>query len=100
MPKDIILTDQGSILLCGLAVLVTLFLLYRSDRKQAAVGRRCVQTETEPVPSTNAAQRVSIIPHRLYNCFDMRDLHGRRLPTRPQGQARMTALSSHPFDTC
>lgn len=30
----------GSILLCVLAILVTLFLLWRSDKKKAAVGRR------------------------------------------------------------
>ncbi|KAL2041691.1 hypothetical protein N7G274_005475 [Stereocaulon virgatum] len=34
------LSNLGSILLCGIAILVTIFLLWRSDRKQAAVGRR------------------------------------------------------------
>ncbi|CAF9939455.1 MAG: hypothetical protein HETSPECPRED_001786 [Heterodermia speciosa] len=34
------LENLGSILLCGLAILVTLGLIWRSERKQAAVGRR------------------------------------------------------------
>ncbi|MCJ1451435.1 hypothetical protein MMC28_001772 [Mycoblastus sanguinarius] len=34
------LSNLGSILLCGIAIFTTLFLLWRSDRKQAAVGRR------------------------------------------------------------
>ncbi|KAI9831250.1 MAG: hypothetical protein M1819_005178 [Sarea resinae] len=37
------LSNLGSILLCGLAIVVTLFLIWRSDRKQAAVGRREMQ---------------------------------------------------------
>ncbi|KAH8593255.1 chitin synthase III catalytic subunit [Bisporella sp. PMI_857] len=37
------LGNLGSILLCGVAILVTLFLLWRSERKQAAVGRREMQ---------------------------------------------------------
>ena len=35
------LTGTGSILLCAVAILTTLFLLWRSERKKAAVGRRC-----------------------------------------------------------
>lgn len=37
------LANLGSILVCGIAILVTLFLLWRSDRKAAAVGRREMQ---------------------------------------------------------
>ncbi|MCJ1483015.1 hypothetical protein MMC06_003181 [Schaereria dolodes] len=37
------LANLGSILLCGLAILVSIFLLWRSNRKQAAVGRREIQ---------------------------------------------------------
>jgi hypothetical protein len=32
----------GSILLCGVAIAVSAFLLWRSNKKQAAVGRRYV----------------------------------------------------------
>lgn len=38
---DPALTVAGSILIDALAILVTLFLLWRSQRKKAAVGRRC-----------------------------------------------------------
>ncbi|KAL1601403.1 hypothetical protein SLS60_006316 [Paraconiothyrium brasiliense] len=38
-----VLANLGSILLCGIAILVTLFLLWRSERKKAAVGRREMQ---------------------------------------------------------
>ncbi|KAL1306378.1 hypothetical protein AAFC00_005087 [Neodothiora populina] len=37
------LANLGSILLDGLAILITLFLLWRSNRKRAAVGRREMQ---------------------------------------------------------
>ncbi|MCJ1363876.1 hypothetical protein MMC16_002985 [Acarospora aff. strigata] len=37
------LKNLGSILLCGVAILVTLFLIWRSERKKAAVGRREMQ---------------------------------------------------------
>ncbi|KAF2238315.1 hypothetical protein EV356DRAFT_507415 [Viridothelium virens] len=37
------LGNLGSILLCGIAILVTLFLLWRSEMKRAAVGRREMQ---------------------------------------------------------
>jgi hypothetical protein len=37
------LGNIGSILLCGIAIAVTAFLIWRSDRKQAAVGRREMQ---------------------------------------------------------
>jgi hypothetical protein len=37
------LTSVGSILVDGIAILVTLFLLWRSQRKKAAVGRREMQ---------------------------------------------------------
>lgn len=37
------LANLGSILLCGIAILVTVFLLWRADRKAAAVGRREIQ---------------------------------------------------------
>lgn len=33
---------EGSILLAGIAIVVAAFLIWRSDRKQAAVGRRFV----------------------------------------------------------
>jgi len=33
----------GSILLCGIAIAVSGYLLWRSERKQAAVGRRYVE---------------------------------------------------------
>lgn len=35
------LTHLGSIILCGLAIIVTLGLIWRSELKKAAVGRRC-----------------------------------------------------------
>ncbi|KAI9796424.1 MAG: hypothetical protein M1833_006196 [Piccolia ochrophora] len=37
------LSNLGSILLCGVAIAVTGFLLFRSERKRAAVGRREMQ---------------------------------------------------------
>ncbi|KAL5377609.1 hypothetical protein DPSP01_009664 [Paraphaeosphaeria sporulosa] len=37
------LANLGSILLCGIAILASLFLLWRSERKKAAVGRREMQ---------------------------------------------------------
>ncbi|KAG9773966.1 hypothetical protein ABEF95_002739 [Exophiala dermatitidis] len=37
------LANLGSILLCGVAILCTLFLLWRAERKAAAVGRREMQ---------------------------------------------------------
>ncbi|MCJ1359817.1 MAG: hypothetical protein MMC33_009820 [Icmadophila ericetorum] len=37
------LANLGSILLCGIAILVALFLIFKSERKQAAVGRREMQ---------------------------------------------------------
>jgi len=37
------LANLGSILLCGIAIAVAVFLLWRSERKQAAVGRREMQ---------------------------------------------------------
>jgi hypothetical protein len=37
------LANLGSILMCGIAILVTIFLLLRSERKAAAVGRREMQ---------------------------------------------------------
>ncbi|KUJ08631.1 uncharacterized protein LY89DRAFT_335397 [Mollisia scopiformis] len=37
------LGNLGSILLCGIAIVVTAFLLWRSEQKQAAVGRREMQ---------------------------------------------------------
>ncbi|KAF1944882.1 hypothetical protein EJ02DRAFT_71353 [Clathrospora elynae] len=37
------LHNLGSILICGIAILVTAFLLWRSQRKKAAVGRREMQ---------------------------------------------------------
>ncbi|PMD56436.1 uncharacterized protein K444DRAFT_535987 [Hyaloscypha bicolor E] len=37
------LGNLGSIMLCGIAIAVTAFLLWRSERKQAAVGRREMQ---------------------------------------------------------
>ncbi|KAK2755743.1 hypothetical protein FQN54_005893 [Arachnomyces sp. PD_36] len=41
--NDKYLANLGSILLCGIAVLVSAYLLWRSERKQAAVGRREMQ---------------------------------------------------------
>jgi hypothetical protein len=38
---DVLLTPPGSIIIDGIAILITLFLLWRSQRKKAAVGRRC-----------------------------------------------------------
>lgn len=40
---DRILGNLGSILLCGIAILVSGFLIFRSERKKAAVGRREMQ---------------------------------------------------------
>jgi len=37
------LANLGSIILCGIAILVSLFLIWRSERKKAAVGRREMQ---------------------------------------------------------
>jgi hypothetical protein len=37
------LHNLGSIIICGIAILTTLFLLWRSQRKKAAVGRREMQ---------------------------------------------------------
>jgi hypothetical protein len=37
------LGNLGSIIICGIAILVTVYLLWRSERKQAAVGRREMQ---------------------------------------------------------
>ncbi|PSN68398.1 hypothetical protein BS50DRAFT_573304 [Corynespora cassiicola Philippines] len=37
------LANLGSILVCGIAIVVTAFLLWRSERKKAAVGRREIQ---------------------------------------------------------
>ncbi|KAJ4401707.1 hypothetical protein N0V91_007748 [Didymella pomorum] len=37
------LHNLGSIILCGIAILTTFFLLWRSERKKAAVGRREMQ---------------------------------------------------------
>ncbi|KAF2264260.1 hypothetical protein CC78DRAFT_245911 [Lojkania enalia] len=37
------LANLGSIILCGIAIVVSAFLLWRSDRKRAAVGRREMQ---------------------------------------------------------
>lgn len=37
------LHNLGSIILCGIAILATFFLLWRSERKKAAVGRREMQ---------------------------------------------------------
>jgi hypothetical protein len=37
----ILLMLPGSIILCGIAILTTFFLLWKSERKKAAVGRRC-----------------------------------------------------------
>jgi Chitin synthase export chaperone len=37
------LANLGSILVCGIAILVTLYLLFRTERKAAAVGRREIQ---------------------------------------------------------
>ena len=34
------LTVKGTILLCAAAVFISIYLLYRSERKEAAVGRR------------------------------------------------------------
>ncbi|EFW98659.1 export control protein chs7 [Grosmannia clavigera kw1407] len=38
-----ILGNLGSVILCGFAIFVSAFLIYRSDRKKAAVGRREMQ---------------------------------------------------------
>ncbi|KFY41901.1 hypothetical protein V494_02734 [Pseudogymnoascus sp. VKM F-4513 (FW-928)] len=43
LPDGKHLGNIGSIILCGLAILVTSYLLWRSERKQAAVGRREMQ---------------------------------------------------------
>lgn len=37
------LANLGSIILCGLAILAALFLIWRSEKKRAAVGRREIQ---------------------------------------------------------
>jgi hypothetical protein len=43
---DSALTCVGSILVDGIAILVTLFLIWRSQRKKAAVGRRYDMSHT------------------------------------------------------
>ncbi|OBT67929.1 hypothetical protein VE03_02536 [Pseudogymnoascus sp. 23342-1-I1] len=43
LPNGKHLGNIGSIIICGLAILVSAYLLWRSERKQAAVGRREMQ---------------------------------------------------------
>ncbi|KAF2792158.1 hypothetical protein K505DRAFT_57422 [Melanomma pulvis-pyrius CBS 109.77] len=43
LSRDRHLANLGSIVICGLAILTTAFLLWRSERKKAAVGRREMQ---------------------------------------------------------
>jgi len=62
---------SGSILLCGIAILVTLFLIWRSERKKAAVGRRYVTSCTArlvPPLTILMVQRNAALPHRVYHC--------------------------------
>ncbi|MCJ1425829.1 hypothetical protein MMC29_003729 [Sticta canariensis] len=40
LTRDRHLENLGSILLCGIAIVISIFLVWRSERKQAAVGRR------------------------------------------------------------
>jgi len=42
------LANLGSIIIAFIAILVSLFLLWRSDRKKAAVGRRYAEQRTAP----------------------------------------------------
>lgn len=56
-PRPILLTPSGSILLCAIALLVSLFLLWRSQRKKAAVGRRYVLGQRAVGASTNHVRR-------------------------------------------
>lgn len=48
------LTISGSILLCGIAILVALLLIWRSERKKAAVGRRYLIQTQRCEPSADA----------------------------------------------
>ena len=36
------MSSRGSVILCSIAIFVSLYLLWRSEKKQAAVGRRYV----------------------------------------------------------
>jgi len=72
------LTISGSILLCGVAIVVSLFLLWRSERKQAAVGRRYV-TSLSHLKNKHSLlipmQGNAIVPSRLHHNRDMRNIH-------------------------
>lgn len=73
---------SGSILLCGVAIAVSAYLLWRSERKQAAVGRR--YAEVLKFNHKNANRLVkgdATVPDRLYHHRDLRDLHGGRIPS-------------------
>ena len=48
------LTETGSILLCGIAIAASAFLILRSERKKAAVGRRYAHLQIYPMTSANA----------------------------------------------
>ena len=65
------LTVPGSILLDGIAIVVTLFLLWRADRKQAAVGRRYVVEIQSRYQLLIESQRIPVILDRLHNYFHM-----------------------------
>lgn len=48
------LIETGSILLCGIAIAASAFLILRSERKKAAVGRRYTHRQIYPMASANA----------------------------------------------
>src|SRR5258708_1928073 len=81
----------GSILFAFIAILVSLVLLWRSDRKKAAVGRRLVAHKRSSVALKRlmSSQGNANIPNRLYRHRDMRDFYRWRLPTPRQCTTRL-----------
>ncbi len=68
----------GSILLCATAILVSIALIWLSDLKKAAVGRRLVSTSRncfQIVANHDGLQRVSDIPRQLYFDLNLRNFH-------------------------
>ena len=52
--------EPGSILLCGVAILVTAFLIFRSERKKAAVGRRYVRFVKDHIYGINNFREIQL----------------------------------------
>ena len=84
------LIQSGSILLCGIAIVVTLGLIWRSERKQAAVGRRFANLVPKEEPGLIDAQRISAFPCRLPHRSNLRDFHSWGLPSSRECQIGMS----------